>query len=184
MPTDQHPDLRRFEVAVEFLVDQTVYGVEQYVVDATDASGAKRAALSRSENSRYDDDRIPDRRRRARAKLISKDPSEQVGRDGRLLLPDGSKVTGCILLTGRTDLTTLPDDLHVTGNLSVAGTSVGQLPRGLRVSMFLDISNTAIAELPGDLYVGGYLYARRTAIKRIPPTVRIGLEIVGLDETT
>ncbi|MGY8632631.1 hypothetical protein RAD15_09095 [Bradyrhizobium sp. 14AA] len=184
MHTEEHSDLRRFAVTVEFLADHAVYDVEQYVVDATDAREAKRIALKRSENSRYGVDRIPGRRRKAYAKLISKDPSEQVGRDGKLLLPEGSKVTGCILLTGRADLTTLPSYLHVTGSLSVAGTSIEQLPRGLRVGLSLDISDTAIAELPEDLHVGGFLYARRTAIKQIPPTVRIGLEVIGLDETT
>lgn len=65
MCTEQHSVPSRFEVTVEFLNDDTVYGVERYAIGTADASEAQRLALMRSEDSRYDDDRIPDRWRRA-----------------------------------------------------------------------------------------------------------------------
>ncbi|WP_407179693.1 hypothetical protein [Bradyrhizobium sp. STM 3562] len=65
MSNKRHSVTSRFDVIIEFLNDDTVYGAERYVIEATDANEAKRIALQRSEDSLYDDDRIPDRRRRA-----------------------------------------------------------------------------------------------------------------------
>ncbi|MCG5486870.1 MAG: hypothetical protein KK482_24800 [Sinorhizobium meliloti] len=52
-------------MTVEFLNDNIVYGVERYAIEAMDVSEAQRLALKRSEDSRYDEDRVPDRWRRA-----------------------------------------------------------------------------------------------------------------------
>ena len=48
--------------------DDTVYGIETYAVEATDHAEARGIALRRSEDSPYDDARIPDRRRTARVR--------------------------------------------------------------------------------------------------------------------
>ena len=40
-----------------------MYGIETYAVEATDHAEARGIALRRSEDSPYDDARIPDRRR-------------------------------------------------------------------------------------------------------------------------
>lgn len=56
--TQQHSAPRRFDVIVEFLNNETVYGVERYVIDAADADEAQRIALQPSEDSLYDDGRI------------------------------------------------------------------------------------------------------------------------------
>lgn len=73
MHAQQHPAFCRFEVTIEFLNGDTVYGTERYVIEAADADEAQRLALERSENSLYDDARIPDRQRRT---LVTADCDE------------------------------------------------------------------------------------------------------------
>jgi hypothetical protein len=108
----------------------------------------------------------------------------KVDASGKLLLPDNSTVSGCLLLTGMRELTELPTNLHVIGNLALDFTSVTALPRGLRVGLFLDVTHTGIAELPEDLVVRGDIYVRGSKIRQIPPTVRFGGEVVGLGRTS
>lgn len=106
----------------------------------------------------------------------------KVDASGKLLLPDDTKVDDSLLLTGMTELTELPTNLHVSGNLALDFTSIRALPKGLRAGLFLDVGHTDIAELPEDLVVQGDLYVRGSKITRIPPTVTIGGEVIGLSE--
>ncbi len=58
----------RFVVEVVFSNAGAVYGIETYPVDAAGRADARGIALRRSEDSPYDDARIPDRRRTARVR--------------------------------------------------------------------------------------------------------------------
>ncbi|WP_042695969.1 hypothetical protein [Azospirillum sp. B506] len=58
----------RFVVEVVFSNAGTVYGIETCAVEAADRAEARGIALRRSEDSPYDDARIPDRRRSVRVR--------------------------------------------------------------------------------------------------------------------
>lgn len=62
----KHPATPRFVVEVVFSNAGTVYGTETYAVEAADRAEACGIALRRSEDSPYDDARIPRRTARAR----------------------------------------------------------------------------------------------------------------------
>ncbi len=52
------------------------------------------------------------------------------------------------------------------GSLNLRGTQISSLPDNLTVSGWLDLSNTQITALPSNLTVGGSLYLRGTQITR------------------
>lgn len=69
---------------------------------------------------------------------------------------------------------TLPDDLTVSGNLSLADTKIARLPNNLNIQGDLNISNTAISELPPGLKVSGGLKLSGTKISALPDGMSIG----------
>jgi hypothetical protein len=56
------PRYEFYDVEILFRNDGEIYGRESYKVMAQDEDGAERKALKNAGGSRYDDDRIPDRR--------------------------------------------------------------------------------------------------------------------------
>lgn len=72
------------------------------------------------------------------------------------------------------EITELPDNLTVVGNLDLYGTNIPSLPRGLIVGGSLGLYGTNITSLPNDLIVGGSLWLRRTKIKKLPDNLTIG----------
>jgi len=74
-------------------------------------------------------------------------------------LPDNMVVHGDLNLDG-THIARLPDNLTVRGYLGLYGnTELTELPRGLTVDQFINIRGCNIVDLPDDLYVGGCIYA-------------------------
>lgn len=60
---------RTYQVTVEFFSAGERYGSETYTIEAIDRGAASLAGLDLSEESVYDDPRIPDLTRTARARL-------------------------------------------------------------------------------------------------------------------
>ena len=79
---------------------------------------------------------------------------ELIEENGKLVYNDG------LYLSGRKDITELPDNLKVLGGLDLSNAGVTKLPKGLEVECWLEISNTEIEELPEDTKFGGHLYVR------------------------
>ena len=72
--------------------------------------------------------------------------------------PDGTqyKHRGSLDLSG-TNITKLPNDLHVTDYLDLSKTKITKLPNDLYVDGYLNLRYCQyLTELPNNLYVGGY----------------------------
>jgi hypothetical protein len=90
-----------------------------------------------------------------------------LGLSGRNItkLPNDLYVTGDLDLAHCKQLTKLPDKLYVGGFLDLANTNITSLPNNLYIKDWLDLENCKqITELPKKLYVGGYLYMRNTLL--------------------
>ena len=71
------------------------------------------------------------------------------------------------------DITNLPENLTVPGNLDLTDTTIDRLPKGLRVKGNLSLSHMPIAQLPEGLNVGGNLIITKTSIN-LPNRLRVG----------
>ena len=65
---------------------------------------------------------------------------------------------GNLCIRGMSDITELPENLIVEGDLDLSGTGITFLPDNLTVKGHLNIEGTKIRILPSDLSVGGNLY--------------------------
>lgn len=65
-------------------------------------------------------------------------------------------------------LDSLPDGLHVPGDLRIVRRSIERLPDNLRVDGSLNLYGTPIKTLPANLYVGGDVMLTRTMISKLP----------------
>lgn len=65
---------------------------------------------------------------------------------------------GNLNLRGMSEITELPENLIVEGDLDLRGTGIIFLPNDLTVKGNLNIEGTKIRILPSDLSVGGSLY--------------------------
>ena len=83
-------------------------------------------------------------------------------------LPNNLHVKGNLYLNGCENLKSLPDNLHVGGSLRSIDTPIQSLPDNLRVEGYLDLEGTPIQSLPDNLYVGGYLDLSFTQIQSLP----------------
>mgnify|MGYP000995521796 CR=1 FL=1 len=90
--------------------------------------------------------------------MITKDQFEKLV--GIELIEQGGKLVyyGDLDLFKREDITELPDNLRVLGDLVLNQSGVTKLPKGLEVIWDLYISGTSITELPEDTKFGGHLY--------------------------
>ena len=70
------------------------------------------------------------------------------------------------------DVNNLPENLKVSGRLSLYRTPITSLPKGLEVGGSLDLSYTKITSLPAGLKVGGDLNLRRTKITSLPDDLK------------
>ena len=75
---------------------------------------------------------------------------------------------GDLDLSGRKDITELPDNLSVWGHTRLTGTNITSLPDNFTSEGGLDIHSTNITSLPDSLTVGSILNLRNTKIRRIP----------------
>jgi hypothetical protein len=77
-----------------------------------------------------------------------------------------------IVINGSLDfynqITSLPDNLHVRGNLDLRGTPITSLPNNLHVGGYLNLRETPITSLPDNLHVEGYLDLEGTPIESLP----------------
>ena len=90
-------------------------------------------------------------------------------------LPDDLKVSGNLNLKGCHNLTSLPAGLQVGGNLNLTFSNVRSLPIDLRLGGNLEINKTNITSLPAGLRIGGNLNLSGTDITSLP----IGLQVGG-----
>ena len=72
------------------------------------------------------------------------------------------------------EITQLPDNLTVNGNLDLSGTDITVLPNNLTVGGYLELWNTCIKYLPDNLTVGGSLFLNNTGIKSLPNNLTVG----------
>ena len=84
---------------------------------------------------------------------------------------DQRVVKGDLDLYG-TQVTSLPDGLHVGGYLNLRGTPIKSLPDGLRVGNFLDLSRTQIKSIPATLEVGEWIYGFSGDRASVPPHLK------------
>lgn len=75
---------------------------------------------------------------------------------------------------GGSEITQLPDNLTVNGNLDLSGTDITVLPNNLTVGGYLELWNTCIKYLPDNLTVGGSLFLNNTGIKSLPNNLTVG----------
>jgi uncharacterized protein (TIGR02996 family) len=87
-------------------------------------------------------------------------------------LPADLKVGGNLYLT-RTGVTELPDGLEVGGDLNLSRTDITELPANLKVGRDLDLYGTPIKELPADLKVGRDLNLSVTHITELPADLKV-----------
>jgi hypothetical protein len=74
-----------------------------------------------------------------------------------------------------TPITSLPDNLHVSGYLNLQGTQITSLPDNLHVRGWLDLDGTPITSLPDNLYVGGFLWLRYCKnLTSLPDNLHVG----------
>ena len=90
-------------------------------------------------------------------------------------LPDDLKVSGNLNLKGCHNLTSLPAGLQVGGNLNLMFSNVRSLPIDLRLGGNLEINKTNITSLPAGLRIGGNFNLSGTDITSLP----IGLQVGG-----
>jgi len=72
-----------------------------------------------------------------------------------------------------TQITSLPDNLSIRGDLYLTNTLITSLPNNLSVRGFLDLTNTPITFLPDNLSVGGSLDLRNTPITSFPDNLAV-----------
>ena len=90
---------------------------------------------------------------------------------------DNIVVNGTLDLGGF-QITTLPDNLHVTWTLFLNKCkNLTSLPNNLYVEGSLDLRQTPITSLPDNLYVGGSLDLRHTPIKSLPDNLKVGKDL-------
>jgi hypothetical protein len=85
------------------------------------------------------------------------------------------------LYLSNTQITSLPDNLSVNGNLWLDNTPITSLPDNLTVYGHLDLTNTPITSLPDNLRVEGNLWLRNTLITSLPDNLRVEGRIYGFD---
>lgn len=74
-------------------------------------------------------------------------------------------------------ITSLPDNFVVRGNLDLRGAAITELPDNLTVRGNLDLRGTAITTLPDNLTVRGSLYIDGTQITALPDNLTVDGEI-------
>ena len=90
--------------------------------------------------------------------MITKEQFEKLA-GIRLVEEEGKLVyDGNLSLCRRANITELPDNLKIIGNLNLCGSGITKLPKGLEVGGWLCISETDIEELTEDTKFGGNLY--------------------------
>jgi hypothetical protein len=72
------------------------------------------------------------------------------------------------------EITSLPDNLEVEGNLGLRDTKIKSLPNNLKVGDNLNLEGTQIKSLPNNLKVGGNLNLEGTQIKSLPDDLEVG----------
>ena len=88
-------------------------------------------------------------------------------------LPDNLEVGGDLYLSD-SKITSLPDNLEVGGGLYLRNTQITSLPDNLEVGGGLFLDNTPITSLPDNLNVGGGLNIRNTPITSLPDNLKVG----------
>ena len=89
-------------------------------------------------------------------------------------LPDNLTITGDLDLENCKMLSKLPNNLKVEGNLNLEGCEmITEFPDNLKVGGYLDLSGTKITKLPDNLTVKGSLYLTGTPISKLPNNLTV-----------
>ena len=85
-------------------------------------------------------------------------------------LPDNLKVNGDLDLRN-TSITSLPKDLKVTGDINLKNTPITSLPDNFKHNSHLNLDGTSIKSLPNNLKIKGYLSIANTSIDSLPDDI-------------
>lgn len=88
-------------------------------------------------------------------------------------LPDNLEVRGNLYMRN-SSIKALPKNLHVHGNLGLHGADITTLPSDIKVGGYLDLSRSKITSLPDNLEVGGSLHLTGTYIDKLPSGLKVG----------
>lgn len=88
-------------------------------------------------------------------------------------LPDNLKVGGFLSVTWNKNMTELPNNLNVKGDIYLTHTPIKSVPDTLKVGGHFYLDNTKITALPDNLKVGGDLYLTRTPIQSLPDNLNV-----------
>jgi hypothetical protein len=91
-------------------------------------------------------------------------------------LPDNLKVGGDLILDD-TPITSLPKGLEVEGDLSISNTKITTLPDNLKIGHRLSLDDTPITSLPKGLEVGWSLSLSGTKITSLPSDLKVGSHV-------
>jgi len=80
-------------------------------------------------------------------------------------------------LYDKKNVTSLPENLQVNGNMDLEGTNITRLPENLTVRGWLDLRDTMISSLPENLSIGDSLVIINTKITSLPDSLMVGKEI-------
>ena len=89
------------------------------------------------------------------------------------------KATDGDLDLGGANITDIPSDIRIKGDLNLAYSKIHNLPDGLEVGLLNLSMCPNILSLPNNLTVNGYLYLQGTSITEIPKNARIET-VIGL----
>ena len=90
-------------------------------------------------------------------------------------LPDNLHVEGSMYLNRCKNLQSLPDNLYVGGSLDLGYTPIQSLPDNLYFEKDLDLGGTPIQSLPDNLYVEGSMYLNRCKnLQSLPDNLYVG----------
>lgn len=91
-------------------------------------------------------------------------------------LPDNLTICGNLWLRG-SSIKSLPNNLTVMGSIYASDTQITLLPGDLKVGSSLILSDSQIASLPNGLVVPGNLFLDRTPITQLPDDIMVGFDI-------
>ena len=85
--------------------------------------------------------------------------------------PKGITTIGGSLMLQHSNITELPDNLHIKDSLMIYDNKLTTLPKGLKVDEYVHMGNSNIAYLPSDMIVGRDIFARHSLLKKWTGTI-------------
>jgi hypothetical protein len=86
--------------------------------------------------------------------------------NGLPLTDDELNIEGIAVDLRHSDITSLPDNLKISRDLSLYHSKIESLPNNLRVGKYLDLRDTKISSIPNNLIVGDGIFIHRTPLSK------------------